>query len=113
MVSQKGPRVVRSDLCKRPNSSWKRAKRQFWGQLVLFQTKFLKFGSKWANLATLALIVWYSAAGAGAMHTCVQKPINCPVLRCQLSEHSNDHCSMNYCAVYRNKEKPKALESQG
>ena len=57
MVSQKGPRVVRSDFCKGPNLSWKRAKRHVWGQLVLFQAQFLKFGSKWANLATLALIV--------------------------------------------------------
>jgi len=30
-----------------------RAKRKFWGQQVLFGTKFLKFGPKRANLATL------------------------------------------------------------
>jgi len=28
MVSQTGPRVVRSDFCKEPNLSWKRAKKE-------------------------------------------------------------------------------------
>jgi len=59
MVSQTGPRVVRSNSCKGPVYSGKRlkkiqrAKRNFWGQQVLFGTKFLKFGPERANLATL------------------------------------------------------------
>jgi len=42
-----------------PNLSWKgakksqKAKRKFWSQQVLFGTKFLNFGSKRLNLATL------------------------------------------------------------
>jgi len=62
MVSQTRLRVIRSDSCKGPNLSSKRAKRKFWGQQVLFGTKFLKFGPKRANLATLVLIhahIWY------------------------------------------------------
>jgi len=60
MVSQTGPMVVRSNSCKGPVYSGKgpkksqRAKREFWGQQVLFGTKLLKFGLKRANLATLA-----------------------------------------------------------
>jgi len=53
MVTQTGPRVVRSNSCKGPNLSWKSAKRKFWGQKVLFETKFLKFCPERANLATL------------------------------------------------------------
>jgi len=59
MISQTGPRVVRSNSCKGPAYSGKglkksqRGKRKFWGQKVLFGTKFLKFGPKRANLATL------------------------------------------------------------
>jgi len=53
MVTQTGPKVVRSISCKGPNLSWKRAKLKFWGQQVLFGTKFLKFGPERANLATL------------------------------------------------------------
>ena len=59
MVSETGPRVVRSNFCKGPNLSWKRAKKnqrakqKFWGQQVLFGTKFIKFGPKRASLATL------------------------------------------------------------
>ena len=52
-----GPRVVRSNSCKGPSPSWKRAKRKFWGQEVLFGTNFLKFGNKRANLATHASMV--------------------------------------------------------
>jgi len=58
MVSQTGPRVVRSNSCKGPDYPGKgpkksqRVKRKFWGQQVLFGTKFLKFGLKRANLAT-------------------------------------------------------------
>jgi len=37
---------------KRPKKS-QRAKRKFWGQQVLFGTKYLKFGPERANLATL------------------------------------------------------------
>ena len=59
MVSQTEHRVVKSNSCKGPVYSGKRpkksqrAKRKFWGQQVLFETKFLKFGPKRANLATL------------------------------------------------------------
>jgi len=59
MVSHTGPRVVRCNSCKGPAYPGKgpkksqRAKRKFWGQQVLFGTKFLKFGLKRANLATL------------------------------------------------------------
>ena len=59
MVSQTGPRVVRSKSCKGPVYPGKgakksqRAKRNFWGQKVLFGTKFLKFGPKKAKLETL------------------------------------------------------------
>jgi len=49
MVSQTGPKVVRSNswkgtayLGKGPKKS-QRAKRKFWGQQVVFGTKFLKF----------------------------------------------------------------------
>jgi len=35
MFSQTGPREVWSNLCKRPNLSWKRAKRKLWGLNVL------------------------------------------------------------------------------
>ena len=56
MVSQTGgTRVVRPNPWKGPNLSWKRAKRKFWGQKVLFGTKFLKLGHKRANLATLVI----------------------------------------------------------
>jgi len=50
MVSQIGPRVVRSNSCKGPAypGKWskksQRVKRKFWGQQVLFGTKFLEFG---------------------------------------------------------------------
>jgi len=59
MVSQTGPRVVRSNSCKGPVYPGKgpkkshRAKRKFWGQQVLFGAKYLKFGPKRANLAIL------------------------------------------------------------
>ena len=59
MVSQIGPRVVRSYSCKGPAHPGKgpkksqMAKRKFWGQQVLFGAKFWKFGPKRANLATL------------------------------------------------------------
>jgi len=65
MVSQTGPRVVRSNSCKGPVYPGKgpkknqRAKKEpkgqtkFWGQQVLFGTIFLKLGSRRANLATL------------------------------------------------------------
>jgi len=62
MVSQTGPRAVRSDFCKGSNLSWKRAKKSQrakpkpWGQQVLFGTKFLKFGPKRVNLATLTIV---------------------------------------------------------
>jgi len=56
MVSQTRLRVIKSDSCKRPSLSSKRAKQKFWSQQVLFGTKFLKFGPKRANLATLVLI---------------------------------------------------------
>jgi len=48
MVSETGPRVVRSNFCKGPNLSWKRAKknqrakRKFWGQQVLFGNQIYK-----------------------------------------------------------------------
>jgi len=38
--------------------SWKRAKRKFWGQQVLFGTKFLKFGPTGGNLATMFQNAW-------------------------------------------------------
>jgi len=51
--------VVRANFCKGPAYPGKgpkksqRAKRKFWSQQVLFGTKFLNFGPKRANLATL------------------------------------------------------------
>jgi len=51
--------VVRSNSCKGPVYPGKgpkksqKAKRKFWGQQVLFSTKFLKFGPERANLAIL------------------------------------------------------------
>jgi len=62
MVSETGLRVVRSNSWKGPNLSWKRtkksqrAKRTFCGQQVLFGTKFMIFGPKRANLATLCWV---------------------------------------------------------
>jgi len=59
MISQTGPRVVRSNSCKGPTHPGKglkksqKVKRKFWGQQVLFGTKFMKFGPKRANLATV------------------------------------------------------------
>jgi len=59
MVSQTGPRVVRSNFCKGSHLPWKRAKKEpkgqnkILGQQVLFGTEFLKFGPKRAKLATL------------------------------------------------------------
>jgi len=59
MVSQTIPSMVRSNSCKGPAYPGKgpkqrqRAKRRFCGEQVLFGTKFLKFGPKRANLATL------------------------------------------------------------
>ena len=53
MVSQTGPRVIRPNSCKGANLSWKKTKQKFWGQQLLFGTKFLKFDPKRANLATL------------------------------------------------------------
>jgi len=59
MVSQTGPKVVRSNSSKGPvypgNRSKKsrRAKQKFWGHQMLIGTTFLKFGPKMANLATL------------------------------------------------------------
>jgi len=35
MVSQTGPRVVRSNFCKGPNLSWKRAKKEPKGQTCI------------------------------------------------------------------------------
>jgi len=58
-VFQTGPRVVRSNFCKGPVYPGKgpkksqKAKRKFWGQQVVFGAKYLKFGPKRANLATL------------------------------------------------------------
>jgi len=60
MVSHTGPRVVRSNSCDGPvypgNGPKKsqKAKRKFWDQQVLFGAKYLKFGPKRVNLATLA-----------------------------------------------------------
>jgi len=57
MVSQIGPRVVRSKSCEGPAYPGKepkrsqRTKRKFWGQQVLFGGKFPKFDPKRANLA--------------------------------------------------------------
>ena len=48
-----GPRVVRSNFCNGGDLSWKKAKRKFWDQQVVFGTKFLKFGPQTANLVTL------------------------------------------------------------
>jgi len=67
MVTQTAPRVVRSNSCKGLNLSWKRAKRKFWGQQVLFETKFLKFGPERANLATL-LQMQVAKAGNGSFY---------------------------------------------
>jgi len=76
MVSQTGPRVVRSNPCKGPVYAGKgpkksqRAKQKFWGQQVLFGTKFLKFGPKRANLATLFLrYSMYEAVSLNAIMT--------------------------------------------
>jgi len=61
MVSQAGLRVVRSNSCKGPVCPGKgpkknqRAEGKFWGQHVLLGAKYLKFGPKRANLATLPL----------------------------------------------------------
>ena len=60
-ISQKSEKIwlLRQDsgwphlILARGQSSWKRTKRKFWGQKVLFWTKFLKFGPKRRNLATL------------------------------------------------------------
>jgi len=59
MVNQTRPKVVRPNSSKGtvypgkgPKTS-QRATRKFWGQHMLFGTKFLKFGPKRANLATL------------------------------------------------------------
>jgi len=51
MVSQTGLRVVRSNSCKRPAYMLEKGQKR--GQQMLFGTKFLKFGPKRANLATL------------------------------------------------------------
>jgi len=56
MVSQTGLRVVRSESCKGPSLSWKRVKRNFWGQQVLFGTKFLKFGPKGSTWQPCAVL---------------------------------------------------------
>ena len=62
MVCQTGTRVVRSNSCKGPvypkqgPKKSQRAKPKFWGQQVLFGTKFPKFSPKRANLATLTYI---------------------------------------------------------
>jgi len=52
-------RVVRPKFLQGTKSILKksqRVKRKFWGQEVLFRTKFLKFGPKRANLATLSQV---------------------------------------------------------
>jgi len=62
MVSQTGPRVVRSNSCKGPVYPGKgpkksqRDKQKFWGQQVLFGANYLKFGPRRANLATLVIV---------------------------------------------------------
>jgi len=56
--AQTGPRVVRSNFCKGPNLSWKRAKKEprvkpkLWGQKVLFD-QISEIDRKRVNLATL------------------------------------------------------------
>jgi len=50
MVSHTGPTMARSNFFKGPYLTWKNAKRKFWGQQMLFGTKFLKVGLKWTNL---------------------------------------------------------------
>jgi len=59
--SDRTQRVVRSNSCNGPvypgngRKKRQRAKRKFWGHQPLFGTKFVKFGPKRANLATLPL----------------------------------------------------------
>jgi len=63
MDSQTGLRVVRSQSCKGRSLSWKRPKKEpkakgnVWDQQMLFGTKFLKFGPKRFNLATLCCTI--------------------------------------------------------
>jgi len=74
MVSQTGIRVVRCKSYKGSSLSWKglkksqRAKGNFWGQQMLFGTKFLKFGPKRVNLATLCCTTSPTTAELRHMH---------------------------------------------
>jgi len=63
MIFQTRLRVVRFNSCKGSSLPWKRAKRKFWSQQVSFGTKFRKFGSKRANLASLVLDLQTSGKG--------------------------------------------------
>jgi len=74
MISQTGLRIVRSQSCKRSSLSWKRVKGHFWGQQVLFGTKFLKFGRKSFNLATLCCTTRLTSSNARLF--CKSKQVN-------------------------------------